>query len=115
MGLNSETGGGGELQTPEQKTKNKQSTSSGFNKRTLHVRRIPPGDFEEEEAIRAIFAPYGQVVSVSLRLKSSDIAQRLSWALVTMCDTSAVNNVLEHCPIFAGEAELGGAALEPQL
>ena len=107
IGLNSETGEGGGVQTPMQKKKNKQSTSSDFSERTLHVRRIPPGDFEEEEAIRNIFAPYGQVVSVSLRPKSSDIAQRLSWALVTMCDTLAMNNVLEHCPIFAGEAELG--------
>lgn len=107
-----------ELQTPEQQKRQnlqkqvEQEAERAFNARTLHVRRIPLGMFEEDAAIVELFSPYGQVVNVSTREQSCESGQRVSWALVTMCDTAALDNVLEHRPIFAGDAELGVAKVK---
>ena len=75
---------------------------------------------EQKAAIEVAFAEAArwpeQVVNVSVRQKTgveaADGGMRLTWALVTMRDIAARDNVLENRPIFIGEKELGVTKLK---
>lgn len=92
-------------QALEQQEQETHTASFDFNGHTLHVRRIPI-DLQDDVALEAIFAQYGEVVNIAMPSKSRTQVLRLSWALVTMCDRSAVTAALEDRPVRASNAEL---------
>lgn len=76
---------------------------------TLHVRGIggpteEPGPYENFEALKQVFKPYGEVVDVVVRHRVED-GHNTSWALVTMESEASAQKALDN-EVFAGKQKL---------
>jgi hypothetical protein len=84
---------------------------------TIHVRGIPK-EYESDDALRSVFAEYGQFLQSTVRQRSDTVVDgrvvaALSWALVTFSDQAAVDRVLST-KVLAGNSMLGVARVDAE-
>jgi len=85
---------------------------------TIHVRGIPK-EYESDDALRSVFAEYGQFLQSTVRQRSDTVVDgrvvaALSWALVTFSDQAAVDRVLATKLLTAGGKILGVARVDAE-
>ena len=84
---------------------------------TLHVRGVPKL-YEDDEALRSVFEPFGLYLQGTVRQRSDTVVDgrvvaALSWALVTFGDAAAVDRAL-GTKVLAGDSILGLARVDAE-
>ena len=82
----------------------RQSWENPYGRCTLHVRNIPP-ECEGDEALAAIFQPYGTYIQGTVRQRSNTVVDgeevvALSWALVRPTATANPLPLLSLWPLW---------------